>query len=207
MAIVTVIQGSLHVQGDITAAGTPQPLTRAQLTQENNARYKLRAEEWRVWDDIRAMLPAAAASDDLGIIGGTFGSASPIVRTSDSKATSVTQRARLTYALPTEYVAGASVTVRLFAGMFTTVSDGTATIDVEAYRSDDAAGIGSDLCTTAAQTINSLTEANKDFVITAASLMPGDTLDIRVTVAITDSATGTAVIGQFTGELLLGVKG
>ena len=92
--------------------------------------------------------------------------------------------------------------------MLTTISDTSAAIDFECYRSNDEAGIGSDLVTTSATSINSLTLANKDFVVTATSLLPGDTLDIRMKIAIVDSATATAVIGLVGGvELLLGVKG
>ena len=93
--------------------------------------------------------------------------------------------------------------------MFTTIADTSATIDFEAYRANDEAGIGSDLSTTTpATTINSVVLANKDFVITAASLQPGDTLDIRLSLAINDGATVTAVIGLVGAvELLLGVKG
>jgi hypothetical protein len=207
MAIAQTINGDLLVYGSIVATGTPQPLTRAQLTQET-ARYKIQPTDWRVWDAFQTNLPGTAAADDLALIGGTFGSASPVLRTSDAKATTVTQYARCTFQLPAEYVAGQTVVLRLHCGMITTVSDGTATVDAVVYRSDDEAGIGSDLCATAALTINSLTDANKDFTITAASLSPGDTLDVRVVIAITDAATGTAVIGQIgSAEFLLGVKG
>jgi hypothetical protein len=208
MAIANQVIGDLLVQGSILATGTPQALTRAQLVQEENARYPIELHTWRVWDALHTDLPGTAATDDLALIGGTFGSASPVIRTSDAKTTTVTQRARTTYTLPTEYVAGQSVTIRVHAGMFTTVSDGTATVDFEVYLSDDEAGIGSDICATAAQSINSLTDANKDFVITPTSLAPGSTLDIRMTVAITDAASVTAVLGQIgKTELLLDVKG
>jgi hypothetical protein len=114
----------------------------------------------------------------------------------------------VTFNVPHEYVAGETITVRAHAGMKTTVADVSATIDFQVYLSDDEEGISADLCTTAAQSINSLVDANFDFQITATSVEPGDTLDIRVAVATNDAATATAVIGQVGKiEVLLDVKG
>jgi hypothetical protein len=79
--------------------------------------------------------------------------------------------------------------------MLTTVSDGAATIDIECWKSSEAATAGSDLCTTAAQSIKSLTLADLDFTITPTTLAPGDILEVVITIAIADTATGTAVIG------------
>jgi hypothetical protein len=209
MPIASQVIGDLFVQGSIICTGTPQALSRSQLTQEDNAPYKVPFESWRVWDAFGTLLPATPANDDLGIVGGTFGSASPSIQTGDLKSAGATsRRARVTFSLPPEYVAGQSVTIRAHAGMLTTVADASATIDFEVYKSDDEAGIGSDLCATAAQSINSLTLSDKDFAITATGLAPGDTLDIRMTVAVNDAATGTAVAGIVGGvEVLLDVKG
>ena len=84
----------------------------------------------------------------------------------------------------------------------------SATIDIECYKSNrDTGKTGSDLCATAAQSINSLTFANKDFTITSSSLLPGDWLDIRWTIATNDGATATAVIAALAAaEFLLDVK-
>ena len=68
--------------------------------------------------------------------------------------------------------------------------------------------MGSDLCATAAQSINSLTQATLAFDVTATSLSAGDLLDCRVAVAITDSATGTAVLGKVSRlSILADIKG
>lgn len=98
------------------------------------------------------------------------------------------------FRVPQNYVAGAPITLRLNAGMKTTVSDISATIDAEVYR---AAAPTVDICATAATTINSLTAANKDFTITPTNVVPGEMLICVVTIAIVDSATGTAVIGKW----------
>lgn len=209
MALTNLITGDMHVQGSLSVTGTSPAKARADLTQEDNSRLKIPLESWRVWDALQTNLPGTAASDDLALIGGTFGSASPTIQTGDLKAAgSTTRRARVTVNLPHEYVAGQSVTVRVKGGMKTTVADTACTVDIEAYRSGDDETIGSDLCTTAAQSINSLTAANKDFTISPATLMPGDTLDIRLSVLTNDAATVTAVIGLIGAvELLIDTKG
>lgn len=209
MAIVSLIQGDLHVQGSITATGTPQPLTRAQLTQEDNARYKIQLTDFRVWDALATVLPGTPANDDLGLVGGTFATASPSIQAGDLKAAgATTRRARCTFQLPPEYVAGQSVTIRASAGMLTTQADNSCTVDFEAYRSNDETGIGSDLVTTSATSMNSTTFGDKDFTVTPSTLLPGDTLDIRMSVACNDAATVTAVTPCIGGvEVLLDVKG
>ena len=106
-------------------------------------------------------------------------------------------------ALPAEYDTGQTVTLRINGGMVTTVSDTTATVDVEAHESDGEGGVGSDLCATAAQSINNLSFAQKDFSITPTGLSAGDLLDVRIAVAVDDSATGTAVIGSIGSIALL----
>jgi len=151
----------------------------------------------RVWDAFQTSLPTTAASDDLGLIPGTWATDAIVIQTSDAKNTTVTQRARFTYRLPHNYVSGQLISAVAWAGMKTTVANGTATIDFEAYKKNDSTGLaGSDLVSTSATTINSLTAADKAFTIDPTGLSAGDELDIRVTIAITDSGTATAVIGR-----------
>lgn len=209
MADTNIIPGNLIVQGNLSVFGTAPTVNRSSLVQDSSQRYKIEPWHWRVWDAMQTLLPGTSAADDLAIIGGTFATGSPSIQTSDMKALgSVTRYARTTFTLPPEYVTGQAVTIRVHAGMLTTVADTTATIDVACYRSDDEAGIGSDLCATAAQSCNSLTLADKDFTITPSSLAPGDTLDIRIASAVNDAATATAVIGVVGAvTVLLPIKG
>jgi hypothetical protein len=180
-------------------------VARANLQEDALQSYPIVLINLRVHDAIQTNLVTTASSDDLAVIGGTFGTDAVKVQSSDAKATSVTQYARFQVAVPPEYVAGGDAKLRINAGMITTVSDTSATIDVEAFRQ---AAPTADICATAAQSINSLTAANKDFALTATNLVPGDILDVRVKVAIADSATATAVIGQLNKiELLLDIKG
>lgn len=93
--------------------------------------------------------------------------------------------------------------------MVTTVSDGTATLDVEVYKvGRDSLVSGSDICSTGATDINSTTFADKEFVITPTGLSAGDMLDIRIAVAVNDAATGTAVDAAIAAaEALLSIRG
>lgn len=208
MANPTMLPGDLIVAGDLRVNGAVNPkIAKGNLIllAELQA-FPIPLTDFRVWDAMQTLLPGTPSADDLGLVGGTFGTATPSIRTEDLKALGATnQRARFLVQLPWEYVAGETVTLRFQAGMITTVAGTSATLDCEAYKlqddPDDA--IGSDLVTTSATSINSLTFASTDFVITPTSLSPGDILDVRVTIAVNDGASGTAVIAAITSAKLL----
>ena len=182
------------------------PLTQADLEIRTGQEYVIPMKDFGVSTTL-ADLPTAGDATSLGLVSGTHGSASPVLRGSDVGATTATEKARVLFQLPQEYVAGQSVTVRLHAEM-EVVADSAATADIECYESDDEAGIGSDLCTTAAQNINSSTYADYDFTITASTLAAGDVLDIEITTVATDAGNAApniwAVIGKV--SVLLGVR-
>jgi hypothetical protein len=187
-----VIDGSLRVTGSISPRKTATSL----LVQRDNSPYVVNLATFRVWDAIQTMLPATSSSDDLGLYTGTFATDAPMIKTYDVKnAGAVSLRARALIPIPAFYVDGETQTLRIVAGMGTTVASTTATVDVEAYLLDDEGGISADLCTTSAQSINSVTMTIKDFSITESGVR-GKTLDVRITIAVNDSGTGTAVIGQ-----------
>lgn len=208
MANATNLPGDLVVPGDlrITGAITPKKSKDTILALADLQPFPILLTDFRIWDAMQTLLPGTPSSDDLGLVGGTFGTATPSIRTEDLKAAGATnKRARVLVQLPWEYVAGESVSLRFMAGMITTVAGTSATLDVEVYKlqSDPDDSIGSDLVSTAAQSINSLAFANVDFALTATSLSPGDILDVRVTIAVNDGASGTAVIAAFTSAKLL----
>lgn len=169
------------------------PLTA--LPQRDLQVYNVSLLHWRVWNAVATNLPAAAAADDLGLYGGTFGTDAFHISTGDVKnVASTLMYARGIVQLPPEYVAGQTVTLRFYAGCKTTVASVSATLDVEVFKHDGEGLVdGSDLYAGAALSINSTTFADKDFNLTATSLSPGDWLDIRIAIAANDSATGTAV--------------
>lgn len=211
MAEPTTFPGDIRVAGNIRYGGVLQPdVPRSNLVQEDFAKYPVNLVNFRVWDAFHTNLPGVAAADDLGLIGGTWSTGTPSLQTHDVKAAGAqTLRARCTVQLPPEYVAGQSVQIRCRAGMLTTVADTSATVDVEVFKSNKEGGVsGADLVTTAAQSCNSTTLADKDFNVDPATLSPGDVLDVRVTMAINDAATGTTVKGILGSvELMCDIKG
>lgn len=136
------------------------------------------------------------ATDELDLVGGTVGTNAPSLQTEDLRGVGATNRyRRFLVPLPSNYVAGETVTLRFSAGMITTAADDTATLDVACYLSDEDNTVSADLCETAAQDMNSTVFADLDFTITPTSLSPGDMLDVRIVAAIKDDATAAEVIG------------
>jgi len=155
------------------------------------------AHEWRKTDGV-TVNAATAASTNFGVVYGTDGTDFPHLETIDSKNATTAVVSRVIVKLPANYVAGSAITIRARCGMKTTVASnsGSTTIDFSAYSNSGVANAGSaDLVTTNAQSINSLTAANYDFTVTPTGLVAGQDLHIKMTLTVTDSATGTAVIG------------
>lgn len=199
------ISGTLTIKETGVSAQTRASI----LKQDALAIFPVRFTGLRVWDAIHTNLPGTAAADDLALIGTTFGTTAPVVTAGDCKALGATSRyARFMVELPECYEAGETVTLSLSAGMVTTVASSSCTVDVECYKIDKITGIGSDLCTTSATTINSLVFAAKAFTITPSGLTAGDVLDVRLTIACNDAATGTAVTPTIAGiDLLCDIRG
>ena len=203
----TIFAGDVVINGDLQ----PQSLLdRGNHPLESNRPFAIPWDAFRVHDAFGTSLPGTPLTDDLGLVGGTFGTGTPSIQTEDLKAAgATTSYARFTFQLPAEYDDGQTVTLRVRAGMLTTIADMAATLDVEAYESDGEAGVdAADLVTTAAASINSTTLADFDFVIDGSSLVAGDLLDIRLTVTVNDAATATAVkaiLGSI--EMLVDIRG
>lgn len=137
----------------------------------------------RVWDAVQTNLPATAATDDLALITGTFGTKGPTIQGADFGGGTITQRARFQLHVPTDYVQGGDITIEINAGMLTTIADDAATVDLEVFRF----GLTPDVVETAAISINDLTFGNKVFVLDETAISPGDILDCRVTITATDA--------------------
>ena len=202
---------SLRLSGTLTIPdGGVSSQTRATiLKQESDAIFPIDLTTLRVHDAYHTNLPGTAATDDLALVGGTFGTAPPVVSAGDLKAAGATTRyARFQMVLPECYDAGETVTLSVYAGMVTTIADVSCTLDVECYKLDKITGIGSDLCATAATTINSLVLAAIPFTITPSGLVAGDTFDVRIAIACNDAATVTAVTPTVSAiDLLADIKG
>lgn len=199
------VTGSLTIKDTGVAAQTRATI----LKQDANAIFPVMLTALRVWDAFATVLPGTPATDDLGLIGGTFATSPPVVSAGDLKAAGATTRyARFQMQLPECYDAGETVTLSIAAGMVTTIADTSCTVDVQCYKIDKITGIGSDLCATAATSMNSLVFAAKNFTITSSGLVAGDVFDVRIAITCTDAATATAVTPTIAAiDLLCDIKG
>lgn len=196
--------GDMVVDGDFTATTMTLPnscvgnaqvkaaaaIDRSKLAEDALVSFPIDMSNARVWDAVNTLLTATANNDDLAFVGGTFGTDQPMIKTGDlSAAGSTTRRCRFCQVdVPAEYVAGGDFQIRVIAKMDGLAADTSCTVDIEAYKVDKNDGVGSDLCTTAAQSMNSTTVANYDFTISAATLSRGDWLDVRLTIVMNDAA-------------------
>lgn len=200
---VATFEAGIRVPG-----GYLTTVARSELAQDALAIYPIPWTAFRVWDAIATNLPGTAATDDLALIGNTFATGSPSIQAGNlGSAGATTRYARFQVALPAEYDDAETVQIRFHCGMVTAVADNSCTIDLQAYESDKEEGIGSDLCTTAATSMNSLTFADVDFSITASGLVSGDLLDCRVAIACNDAATGTVTPSIGYAALLCDIRG
>lgn len=208
MTTIARFNGDCRITGNLQVDGSMPTIQRSELQQDTNKEFAIPLTDLRVWDALTSLLPASSANDDLGLSSGTFGTDAPKVTTGDVKAAGCTRYARCLVPIPIEYDDGQTLTLRVSAGMETTVADGSANLDAEIYKHDREGSIGSDICNTAQQNMNDTAFADFDFEITPTGLVGGDILDIRLKIAIVDSSTGTAVIGTIGAiELLADVKG
>jgi hypothetical protein len=199
------ITGDLAIKRDGISAQNRSSI----LRQDPLAIFPVPFTSLRVWDAYATNLPGTAANDDLALTGGTFGTAPPVIDAGDLKAAGATTRyARFQVIIPECYDSAETITLSLSAGMVTTVADTSCTLDVEVYKLDKETGIGSDLCSTSAVSINSLTFADFSFTITSSSVVAGDVMDVRIAIACNDAATGTAVTPTIAAiDLLCDIKG
>ena len=203
---------SLSVTGALTVGSTSvSAQTRSTiLVQDANKIFPIPWSSLRVWDAYGTNLPATSAADDLGLYGGTFASAPPMVQTSDLKGLGATTRyARFQVIVPECYDAGETVSIVVSAGMKTAIADASCVVDFEVYKIDKISGISADLCVTAATSINATVFSSKTFAITATTLTAGDVLDVRMTITCTDAATAAGtVIPTIAGlDLVCDIKG
>lgn len=159
-----------------------------------NGNMRVPLTNGRVHDAVQTLLPTSAGTDDLGLVDGSYGTGLSELRGSDFGGTTVDQYARYLLPLHTDYVNAGAISIVLRAGMLTTVSDGTATVDVVCHAITAAGVTSADICATAAQSINSLTLAAKTFSITPTDRVPGDLLDVKVRVQGSDTGNAGVMI-------------
>jgi hypothetical protein len=139
----------------------------------------------------------------MGLITGTPGTHSPTLKGVDFGGGSTDEACMFQFAIPQSYDAAATVKVRVKAGMLTTVSDGTATIDCMCWADNGDGTVTSDICATAAQSINSLTLANKDFTITSTNLVGGSMLNVKLVFGGSDVGDAGVMVPTITSVSML----
>jgi len=197
-SVIKVMTGRASITGAVA---------RSQLTQDDLAPYPIVNEAWYLFDStIHAPLGATALStDDLIYTLGTLGTTAPVITGTDFGGSNATQKARVRVAIPAEYVAGETITLRATAGTLTTIADTSSTIDFSVYR---RAAPTVDICATAATSINALTVANKDFTLTPTDCVPGDVLDILMTYAGIDAGNLGVILPTISSvQLMFDIKG
>lgn len=168
--------------------------------------YPVNWANFRVWDAQTSNPVSTAASDDLALLSAAFtaSGASTLISAGDCKNLGATTRRVAFFAeVPAEYDDGETIQIRIRAFMSTTVASTSCTVDLEAFIVGSGSTVGSDLVTTAATTMNSLTASDKDFFIDGPSVNPGDLLLCRLTILCNDTATATAVTPTVSSVVLL----
>ena len=112
------------------------------------------------------------------------------------------------FILPSEYVSAGDVKIRVkHQATGAGTLGATKTIDMSVYEQDGNGAVGSDLVTTAAQTVIKGTWTTSDFVVTATDLVAGDILIAKITTAIQESAVANIQVQVDGIAVLLDVKG
>jgi len=197
LSVVEVVRSPASILGSIA---------RASLTQDDLALFPIKVKDLFVWDTPgSAPVIATAANDDLAVVYNTHLTLPPTIETGDVKTLTNHRDIGFQFVVPPEYVDGETINLRVNAGAKTTVAGTSLLLDAVVARQADPTV---DICATAAQSINNLVAANKDFVLTPTNVVRGDVLDVVLSIAYVDAATGTAVIGKINKiTMLLDIKG
>lgn len=98
------------------------------------------------------------------------------------------------FVLPSDYIDGGAVSIVVSAMVILAgdaANDATSTIDVEVFEQSKSAGtVGADICATAAQTL-ATAGADYTFTVTPTGLVAGDTLNVKLTTSVVETAGGT----------------
>lgn len=175
----------------------------SQLAQRSNAPIGIPLTLCRTWNDLATNLPAVAANDDLGLVTGTAGTAFPKLTAGDVKTLSGSRSAGFIFHVPETFDSGETLTIRVRAAVETSSADGSCTLDLDVYSSDDDGTSSANLYAGSPQSINSQTPGNFDFNFPSAGLTAGQAIYCVLTIAYVDAATGTAVTPAIYGITLL----
>jgi len=200
MANPTTLPGDLIVPGNLRVSGTVSPaLSKSNILEMAELQcFTIPMSAWREHDDYATNLDGTPVGGaHLGCVGGTHGTNAPSLKTDDCGGNGAEEHfyARAEIPLPWEYVAAQTVTIRVHAGMLTTVCSESATVDLQVYKSGEDSTSTGDLYAGAAKDMNSLVFADLDFALTATTLSPGDLLDVLLDVLVDDDGDAGAMYG------------
>lgn len=196
---ITLPDGGISDQDISTTAA----IQRTKLEEVSDDFFGVPLSSGFVWDAAHTNLPGTAATDDLALVTGTLGTDAIKLSTGDVKNATTTRRVGFVAYVPPNYKDGSTFSVRVRAGIEDNAADTSATVDLEVYKADGDGAVGADLCQTSAVNINSTTLTNADFTIAAASIDPGDQLQMRIGIAVTDGQASNAVTAIVTNLGLL----
>lgn len=143
----------------------------------------------RVHDSPAVNLAATAADDDMGLATGS----PPQLIGEDFGGGTIDSKCRFFWPLPDDYVPGTDIAVRIHSNMTTTVSDGTATLDVAAAAISDSSQ-SADICETDAQDINMLGAATYVFDLDGSLVVNGDLLNVLLSFGGSDAGNAGVMV-------------
>lgn len=97
--------------------------------------------------------------------------------------------------VPAEYVPGEDISVTVNCGYSGDGTVGTKNVDVTAYEVGKTGADSADLITTAAQALSGAAAADYVFTLNGAGLLPGDALQLGVSLAIQETANSSTLTG------------
>ncbi len=168
---------------------------RANLGTDSLAVHYLRLTDMLTHATMVALGSAAGTpAGDCGLTPGTAGTNSPLIKGEAASGNSKSDAFRFLYPLPIDYVAGGSIKIRIRANMTGNVNTAQ-TVVAAAYLAGGDGTVGSNLVTTAAQTLTT-SMVDYDFVVTPSGLVAGNVLDVLVTLVANDTGGTSNKLAQ-----------
>ena len=204
----TILQLPFGCITDQTIAPTAA-IDATKMAQRALQKFNIPWSYFRVWDAYHLLPVSTAAADDLALITGTWLTNAASLNAGSVQNTNSIRRIGFMVPIPDNYQDGETVTLRIRAGMVTTIASASCTVDVEAIvRTGTGSAASADLVTTAAQGMNSLTAGDYDFQLNPALIDPGMLLEVRLSISYNDVATGTNVIPTiYAVDMLVDTRG
>ena len=190
-----------------TVTGTITHIDRDEIALESLARYPVALQSCR--SNTGLALDATGGDTLFSIVNAGIGVGTLTLKGEEALSETEITTLCFEFALPPEYIANEDVKINVQA-KYDDSSGGTVgakTIDCEVYELGDDGTGGSDLCTTAAQTLTT-SFADYSFTVTDTALTAGDRLIVYVQTVIEETAGGGAlfaVIGSI--EVQLDIRG